>query len=211
MRRCPHCRMAFPPIHRPQDPCPACGLLPAAEQEFQPIARLTSLAEVGYLADVLEAESIETAIVHHSEFDAVSGTWTTFYLLKTPAAATETAIEIVRAELEGREEVDWPEEEPSSSPGAGRSSWTPLMLVLVAGGIAYCAGRTGAERPLPTATPPLWQALRESELPLESSSPGGQVRRRLRFDPAGDALLLEEFDPRGRLERTRAFSPEEVR
>ena len=214
MTRCLRCDYALPlEGPRPQF-CPHCGgdwTDEAAPADWVPIARITNLAEVGYFADRLDAMNVETDIVQHDEFSAVDGSWSSRFILRVRPEHTAAATELLRREMGGarRQWAGENDPDPAAKPLASAASWTPLVLVLMAGGLAYCAGRNSA---LPwtahvDAASSLSAALCESTAPLTSSPAPGQPGRRLRFDPASHSVLLEEdFDGDGSYERRRQFS-----
>jgi hypothetical protein len=212
MKLCPHCRTE---INVPRDAslrCPGCGRrLPDEElPRWTSIARLVNLAETGYFADLLQTNGVPTNVVHHSEFDAVDGAWRTIYLLQVPENASAEAAEALQRELAlGEEESEaWRRGTEGAARRGPTSVWKPMVLILVAGGLAYCAGRSGVDRP-PPARPShdeFWTAF--GDLPAESvfNSQDGGVRRKLTVDRESRTVFLEEdYDADGTWDRLRMY------
>lgn len=213
MLHCRHCGQSFPERSNDDAYCPRCGgaePAAAADQRWRPVARVLNLAEVGYLADLLEAEQIETFVREASDFCAVAGRWTTAYVLEVPPADRETAVSLLQAEIDAGDQERIERETVSSGSGGLLTLWTPLMVAVMAGGLAYCAGR-GEVEPRPTRDERLWQALSELEKPLVGPPHATQPARRLRYDPVAHTLVIEEdLDGDGHFgglrDRTRRFS-----
>lgn len=188
MKLCPHCHTEIS--------------TPAAPEEealrWTSIARLTNLAETGYLADLISADDLPTNILQHSEFDAVEGAWRTIYLLQVPEDKAAEAAESLKRELELAEEevgAAWSRDGAAAERRAAGVSWKPVVLILVAGGLAFYAGRFGLDRRPPPARPAqdeLDSAMNDLPPGIEFRSDAGGVRRRLTFDREKRAVLLEE-------------------
>ena len=214
MPSCQHCRFEFPAHQTPTSTCPRCGQALAESevgQDWTSIARLTNLAEVGYFADALETRGMPTKVRQHNEYSALDGTWRSTFILQVPQTDGVAAAELIEHELaqSADEAEDWDlaraagDSGPPSFPAA---PWKSLAMVLVASGLAYCAGHSGADQLPPRLQPSLWQALRESSSPLVTNGPPGTPRQRISFDPATGSILLEDdFDGDGRFDRLRQF------
>ena len=223
MPRCPHCRTE---VDSQMPVCPACRReLPEAisvPNRWISIGRLTNLAEAGYFADLLVDDEIECKVFQHDRFSALDGAWSAEYFLQVPAADAERAALCLRDELD-RAIAD--EASPGSedygtkayggwgfeSAGAGENpkAWKPLIICLLAGGMAYMAGQALLPRERREAQPrrpTLWHSLRELPAPLESPPQIGRSGYRLRFDDARDTMYLEEDqNGDGRYDRRQVF------
>ena len=218
MPSCQHCRFEFPALQTPISTCPRCGQSLAeseGRQNWTSIARLTNLAEVGYFADALETRGMPTKVRQHNEYSALDGTWRSTFILQVPQTDGAAAAELMEHELaQSQDEVeDWEFTRAAGengTPSFPAAPWKSLALVLVASGLAYCAGHSGVDqlhgqRP-PRLQPSLWQALRESSGPLVTNGPPGKPCRRISFDPAtGSVFLEDDFDGDGRFDRLRQF------
>lgn len=197
MKHCQHCSYTFVAI-REDGICPRCQQpIPRSpgRQRWTNVARVSNLAEVGYLADLLEGEGIATQILQDSDFCAVSGSWLTTYLLRVPGEKSGTAIQCLKDEVAPADDSPWSDEAYAQRHGAGKplATWRSVVLVLMAGGIAYYAGRVSVERPhrpIPLRES-LWQAISEDDQPLVSF-PNAKPSRRLRFEPATRSIMLED-------------------
>jgi hypothetical protein len=212
MKLCPHCRTEVAaPLHA-SFRCPGCGRLLADEEvsRWTSIARLANLAETGYFADLLQGGGVPTNVVHHSEFDALEGHWRTIYLLQVPEDRATLAADTLKRELAVGDEDDgaWRGGNHEAARRGPTSVWKPVVIILVAGGLAYCAGRSGVDRP-PPARPThdeFWTAF--GDLPAESvfNSHDDGVARKLTIDREARTVFLEEdYDGDGRWDRLRMF------
>ena len=209
MKLCPHCHTEISPT-----PSEATDV---DASRWTSIARLTNLAETGYFADLIQADEVPTNIVQHSEFDAVDGSWRTIYLLQVPDDKAADAAESLKRELELAEEESgrsWHRDGGHAERRSGGASWKPVVLILVAGGLAFYAGRFGVDRRPPPARPAqdeLDSALNDLPPGIEFQSDEGGVRRRLTFDRDNRALFLEEdIDRDGRWDRLRMYRQGEL-
>lgn len=198
--------------------CAQCGVdltQPPVDEGWTSIARLASLAEVGYFADLLDGREISTNVRQHNQFSAVDGGWQTTYYLQVPQILSAEATEALQRELEEMaNHKDYNDtEEADKQPTPAIASWRPVVLVLVVGGIAYCAGRGGLQRPPapPKSTDSLWQVFTEAPSPWEYSAGLDEPRRRLRYDDQTNRILLEEdFDHDGQFDSQRWFRQGEL-
>ena len=215
MLRCVHCRRLLEASPEEMPPiCPFCGRDPSTVDEssqWVPIARVTSLAEVGFFVERLEGESIESRVDELEDFDAVSGLWEKAFVIRVPQDHGQRAVSIFRSELsETSESEDDFGEAPAATDDEGRSVWIPLVLILVAGGLVYLAARgrspMPAEKRADRRQPTLWQALSESEEVFQTERRPGKEHRSLRYDKRRRVLRLDEdLDGDGRVDRRREF------
>jgi hypothetical protein len=190
---------------------------------WSPIARLTNLAEVGFFADILEGAGFTTNVQHHNEFSAVDGFWQTLFILRVRPEDARAASERLRSEVvnhatgsdrlgdragQGAVAGEFDDELPVGAWNRG-GAWKPILVVLIAGGLAYVAGRGGlGAPPVGAADDGLRQALSESTQPWTSHArpDGTGPRRRLQFDANSRVLLLEDdLDGDGQFDRQRRF------
>lgn len=213
MTNCPKCRYQWPPHQAAASACPRCGCELSTDDWTAnvAIARLTNLAEIGFFADTLEGDGIATNVVQHDEFSALDGSWHSIYILQVPrrdAAAATQRLKDELAALEGQQSWDAPEEDGSQRAAAAGSIWKPVVLVLVASGMAYFAGRSGFQQPprFVPAKDSLSQALGETTVPLATERVAGRHWRQLRYDePTRSIVLEEDFDGDGQFDRLRQF------
>lgn len=172
------------------------------------IARLSNLAEAGYFADWLEGEGIPARVHHRHNFSALEDNWNTTFELHVHAAEAERALTILREALS--EEAD--DDTFSVDPDPRRRTnaflmGSPLIWIILAGGLAYVLGRSGwapAQREMQSA---LWHVVAESP-PLWSEPRAGQPRRCLRYDaPSGVVVLDLDFDGDGQWDQQQRFIP----
>ena len=190
--------------------CPHCGgeRPPGDSLSWVLIARLSNLAEAGFFADWLEGDGIPARVHHRHGFSAIEDAWDTTYELHVSAGDAERALAILREALSEESE----EAAMTAEPGPGRRGNTflrgsPLIWMILAGGIAYVLGRSGwvpAQREVQSA---LWHVVAESP-PLWSEPRAGQPRRCLRYDaPSGVVILDLDVDGDGRWDRQQRFVP----
>lgn len=191
--------------------CASCREAAAAgdgETAWTSLARVASLAEVGYFEDVLSREKIETRVHERDDFDAIGGLWHQTYVVQVAAADADEARRIVQGELDATaNDQDLGDEGPSTFQ---RAVW----FVLVASGLAYFGGRAiwrddrhaAPEPPAARQQPTLWNALTETDQPWESPARNGEPARRLQYDSQRRVLLLDEdTNQDGTLDRRRVF------
>jgi hypothetical protein len=159
------------------------------------ITRLSNLAEAGFFADALEHESIQSRLHQHDRFSAVDGAWSCEYFLQVDQTNAVRAAEILQKLLESAE--------PASSGIALTDestppvNWAPLAAILVAGGLAYVAGKGILERREQAAAPAqrsLWEALDRMDGELVTDAPPGEPRYRLSTSLRDDGIVFLDED-----------------
>lgn len=200
--------------------CPYCGeelTGDAVDDSMRSVARISSLAEVGYFENVLHDAGIDAEVQEHEDFNAIGGEWSRTYVLRVAAARADEAVQLLEEALTSTSEPD----EPSLfTRHADSSQWVAagvfgllvcgLMFLLVAAGDNRAAWPWKDDERLKDSAagpaPALWRALAEDKTPLTDAREGKLARRKLYYDEHRDVLLLEEdFDGDGRIDRTRGF------
>ncbi|MCG8587337.1 MAG: hypothetical protein MI757_21740, partial [Pirellulales bacterium] len=216
--------------------CPSCGAALRRDQtwDWAPVARLSNLADCGYFCDTLSQHGIESRLQEIDEFSALIGMWEPVFVLQVPREDAARATELINGQLEADPSMDqqpanehqhdlessdvgnpwsvpgdrgWPDE---TGTDAGTPIWKSVALVLVAGGLAYGAGRVSGQREA-HPTPPsnrdmLWQALSRPGETFVSEGPPGARKLRLRYDATTDRIQMDEdIDGDGRYDRRRTF------
>jgi hypothetical protein len=191
MNRCTHCQTILTTHDLQAASCPHCGKALPEKVDWQCVARMGNLAEVGYFADVLEAQSIPTRVHHRHEFSALDGSWETFYELHVPPAAADAAVQTLRQEVVIEDNSSADDAAPPADASERSPMLRPLFWAALAGGIAYWAGRTGAGPASPEPPGTLWNVVAESP-PFWSEPRAGMPRRCLRYDAQSHTVIVEE-------------------
>lgn len=193
--------------------CPECGTRLAGEEEgrWVNVARVTNLAEAGFLADELAGEEIEVRIFQSEEFSALSDRWSVHFLIQAPprdAAAAAAQIRGYLAEMESRYDAsgelaadeDWPAFDPAF--------WRPVALMVLAGVASFALGQKLAERRDPPRAPrnSLARAVSSIGRPLVTEPAAGLPRHRLYYHRWNKAWYLDtDTDGDGRFESHQRF------
>jgi hypothetical protein len=191
--------------------CPACRAeVPIrTAPQWTSVARVTNLAEAGFLANDLSDREIEARVFESESFSALSGGWSTTYLIQVRSDEAAIAADRIRRHL-----ADAAEEELagySESLFAGDDGpvdpvfWRPVALMLIAGmaslivGQRFAAERRPAPPPLPrTSLPATVHAIGRS---FVTEPKDGVACHRLSFHPEKDYWCLEtDRDGDGRFE-----------
>ena len=154
MYACPHCARAinlgrshdFPTV------CPYCGkeLQREPNDRWTNVARVTNLAEAGFLTDELVGLGIDARIYQLEEFSAVTDRWATVYLIRVPGPMAREAAAQIRLHL-----TEEPEEADAGALGFRFSAdgqtvdplfWRPVALVVLAGVASFLLGQKFSEQ-----------------------------------------------------------------
>lgn len=131
--------------------CPACGaeVTGYGDQEWCAVARVTNLAEAGFLADELAGIGIDAKVHQSDEFSAVADRWRAAYVICVPAKASGDAAARIREHM--HDSAGRYQESPLESNSAGATSflesggWRPVALVLLAGVTSFVMGQRFSE------------------------------------------------------------------
>jgi len=204
------------------DACPNCGQSPPRPASAEPtrdLARVASIAEAGYLVHLLQQAGVDASARAVETFSAVTGAWTTAYVVTTPEGQAVDAARMLQAEAA----ADFAEAAgglfaEEAPPTAVVNPWRMLtvLAVVAAAGAAVAVDSLGA-RP-GRARPPhrdagaaepidrLLDAMRQAPAPFRSEPIAGGPRRRLAFDHrTGVWELATDADRDGRYESRRRF------
>jgi hypothetical protein len=175
------------------------------------VARVTNLAEAGFLADELAGEGIIARIYQTEDFSALTDRWMSSYLIQSPPGEASAAAARIRrhlAEIESYQEPSasgtWGDERPALEP----TLWRPVAVVVLAGMASFALGqRFAADREL--ARPPrnsLSGAITAIGRPLVTEPAPGLARHRLYYHWRDEAWYLDtDADSDGRYESRRQF------
>ncbi len=191
------------------------------------LARVTSVAEAGYLVSLLEEAQIHATARPSENFNAVHGAWTPTYHISIPAADAEAAARVLQAESdhdfgEVAEQVFRPDESRQNPAAVNPWRMLTVLAVVAAAGTAFVADRLG-NRAQPVrreaiAAPPraeslasLFRVLQAAPAPMTTGEAEAGPRHRLRYSDVDDSLVLSvDADRDGRYESHRRFTPAAV-
>lgn len=192
--------------------CPRCGtgLALAADSDWISVARLTSLAEAGYFADILAEEGIQTRTELAHDFSAVDGRWQSVCVLQVREAEAELAATRIQTALGQDDDSTQPNDDADDHAPSVPVIWRPLALMVMAVAVAYLAGRGVLNRRgADPARPPsdrLWDTMMQIDRPFVSPPGRDGVRYRFRMDRKQNAVILEQdLDNDGRYELLHRF------
>ncbi len=192
--------------------CPHCGtpLVRDEAERWVNVARVTNLAEAGFLVDELTGEGVDARIVQSEDFSALTDRWLVSYLIQSPPDDAQAAAARVRqhlAEIESYQEPaangDWSDARPTIDP----LLWRPVALVVLAGMASFVIGqRFGADRDSQPHGNSLTGAVSAIGRPLVTEPAAGLPRHRLYFHPRDKAWYLDtDADGDGRFEARQRF------
>jgi hypothetical protein len=161
------------------------------------VARVTNLAEAGFLTDELVGLGIDARIHQLEEFGALTDRWETVYLIRVPSDSAREAATRIREHLV--DDVD----EADSALMAFRFSadsdaidplvWRPVALVVLAGVASFMLGQHFSEQNVERrpARGSLSTAVGVVGRPFVTESAPGQARYRLSLDRRRQTWLLD--------------------
>ncbi len=170
------------------------------------VARVSSLAEAGYLTGLLGDEGLPVWVRQHDEFNAVTGNWSCCFILQAKQSDSARVAATLRREAgeiaqEERDEVGEAEYEPFQ-----RVLWRPVALMTLAGVASFWLGQRVAQDRGPTGPEQLAAAMGQADGPFVARGEG-LTRRQLTFDPLSRSWRLEtDADGDGRIDSRRWFS-----
>lgn len=215
---CPQCARSFEDTRFAggSDSCPACGAeMPQhGDENCIDVARVSNLAEAGFLTDELVGIGVDAQIHQLNEFSALTDRWDAVYLIRVPAAEARAAAGRIReylAEETGDDASLDGEYRLTSEHAMDPLLWRPLALVILASVASFVMGQRFSEmhqardeRRLARSS--LASAVSEIDRPFVTDPAGGRPGHRLQFDRRRQSWLLDtDHDGDGRYETRRLY------
>ncbi len=175
------------------------------------VARVTSLAEAGFLADELAGDGLEVRIYRADEFSALSDRWTASYFIQAISRDAQAAAAHIRRHLAevdagplATDERSWSDDR---SP-AVLVFWRPVAMVVLAGVASFIVGQKFAAQ-RDAIQPPrdtLSGAVDAIGRPFTTEPVPGLPRHRLFYDGRRQAWYLDtDANGDGRYESRQRF------
>jgi hypothetical protein len=196
--------------------CPSCGteVSRADGNAWIDVARVTNLAEAGFLSDELVGLGIDAQIHQTQDFSALTDRWSAAYIIRVPSASVRDAATRIREYL--TEESDETSEASafrilSGDHPVDQVLWRPVALVILAGVASFLVGQRlsnpqneqADRRPSRNA---LFSTVAAIDRPFVTEPVGGKPGHRLQFDRRRQAWLLEtDRDGDGQYDSRQAF------
>ncbi len=259
MLRCPYCSERF--VGHPEF-CPDCSQRltetvfdekkirtgtefeigeDVLDEAIVSVARFHNAAEAGFFShELMLAEEIPSIVQIDEHFDALSGRWSTCFLLLVPERFAENAaVSLQRLVEQSNTEESFEEEsrktfrvtsegmeqfgdemEFDRYPAVGSGvNWVPIVLTLAAGSAAFWGVRKLQDRPQPHANAApvgarqqdLWERLSGSPEPWIQQIDGGERSRSIQFETDRNVVIIrEDRDGDGLFEREHRIRRENV-
>jgi hypothetical protein len=210
---CPECSRPTDELgSRRRDTCPHCGapLVRDDGARWVNVARVTNLAEAGFLVDELSGEGIEARIYQSEDFNALTDRWLVSYLIQSPPEAAQAAAAQIRQqlmEIESHQQPGAAEHWPEARPPLDPLAWRPIALVVLAGMASFVLGqRLAVERDAKPTRNSLSGAVSAIGRPLVTEPAAGLPRHRLDYHWRDEAWYLDtDADGDGRYETRQRF------
>jgi hypothetical protein len=201
-------------------PCPRCGHLPAESGFIQwaDVARVSNVAEAGFLAAELIGIGIESRVQQLDDFSAASDRWSSKYLIRVPEQFAREASGHIEQYLyeddhRGRPLLDVMRK-PFLASASESISWRPVILVVIAGIASFALGQRLAEQSQPRrpAAHSLLNAIAVLNKRFTTEPVANQPRHRLSFDQQQQQWTLEtDRDNDGTYDEAQDFPAAPVR
>jgi hypothetical protein len=198
---CPDCANAMEqePGQAKPETCTCCGarLRPQATHAWVDVARVTNLAEAGFLCDELTGLDIDARVYQSDDYSERGGGWTTTYLIRVPSDVAQHAAAQIRAhvaEAAAEEELNACQFGYAGEIGPmDPTYWRPVAVVVLAGVASFVLGRQTAlpEGPRRPTRDSLATAVDAIGQPLLTQPVPGQPRYQLSFDRSRQAWQLD--------------------
>jgi len=200
--------------------CPQCGHSTSKSPSFEwaDIARVSNLAEAGFLSDELNGVGIEASVQQLDDFSAASDSWSSKYLIRVPVQFTREAAAHIEPYLfeedHGHRPVLDVLRNPLRSAATDRISWRPVVLAIIASVASFTLGqRFSAQvpprRPSAGTLPSAVAAINKR---FTTDSIANQPRHRLSFDQRLQQWTLEtDHDNDGAYDQARHFPAASIR
>jgi hypothetical protein len=179
------------------------------------VARVTNLAEAGFLTDELVGHGIDAQIHQLQEFSALTDCWSSLYHIRVPAGAAQNAAAHIRQHL--ADDLAEVETDSVAFRFSGGSQplepllWRPIALVILAGVSSFVLGQRFSDRQDPKVErrPPrdsLSSAIESIDRPFVIQPSPGKAGHRLQFDHRRQSWILDtDRDGDGRYDSTQLF------
>ena len=179
------------------------------------LARVTNLAEAGFLTDELVGHGIDAQIHQMHEFSALTDAWATSYLIRVPSGSARDAADQIRQHL-ADDGADGESEPAGYHVSSGYQAvdpllWRPIALVILAGVSSFVLGQRFSDRQDLKADrrPPrnsLSSTMAAIDRPFVIEPAAGKAGHRLHFDRHRQAWILDtDRDGDGRYDSRQAF------
>ena len=198
---CPHCAASFDSTRSSGTcrTCPNCGgtITEHDPAEWTDIARVTNLAEAGFLTDELVGMGVDARIHRLDDFNALNDRWTAIYLIRVPAQAAQAAADQIREYLEddlrGKQGDEQAFQFSLSSQVMDPLFWRPIALVVLTGVASFALGQRFSAQSVDRRLSPdsLPSAINEIGRPLTTEPADGKPRYRLSFDSRQQVWSLD--------------------
>jgi hypothetical protein len=161
------------------------------------VARVSNLAEAGFLSDELIGMDIEACVYQNDDFSHADGGWKTSYLIRVPAELAHQAAAQIRCHVaEAAAEADAAGDHfgYTSQPGpVDPAYWRPVAVIVLAGVASFVLGRQSAnpEAQRPPARDSLAAAVNSIGRPLVTELTPGEPQHRLWYHRPSHTWHLE--------------------
>jgi hypothetical protein len=168
------------------------------DRQWTDVARVTNLAEAGFLTDELLGREMDARIYQMEEFSAVTDRWATMYFIRVPSEQAPAAAAWIRQQLAEDLTAD-PERESGEfrfstmEESADPTFWRPAVLVVLAGVASFVLGQHFSDqqgRRMPSRNS-LASAIDRIGRPLMTEPAPGKPRHRLVFDRQNETWHLD--------------------
>jgi hypothetical protein len=178
--------------------CPACGanVSSQAAHRWVDVARVSNLAEAGFLSDELTGMDIDARVYQNDDFSHADGGWKTSYLIRVPADLAHQAAAQIRCHVaEAAAEADAADHfgYTSQSGPVDPAYWRPVAVIVLAGVASFVLGRQSATPDVerPPARDSLAAAVNSIGRPLVTEPVHGQPQHRLSYHRPSRTWNLE--------------------
>jgi hypothetical protein len=217
MHLCPKCGRSIDSTRfsGSADFCSRCGtsLRPQADAAWTDVARVSNLAEAGFLTDELIGLGIEAQIHQQQEFSALTHGWTPVYFIRVASDIAPEAAAQIRQHLadDADRDTDHTAYQFTAHESLDPVVWRPMALVILAGVSSFVLGQRfsdpndvkGERRELRNS---LSTALDSIDRPFVTEPERGRSAHRLSFDRRRQSWLLDtDRDGDGLFDSRQAF------